>query len=139
MFTKVGELFYRNHATDGTKDVGKKYVYADDLSPTDIVRLVERSDYGIKCVDVHIDDDYSYGAGRYWISDFYKYCSDTLLMIGSLGFDVPQINARIVFFPEKRAAFLHFHHVKEMPTIELDDILGSACRFIGEDRKETNT
>ena len=126
MFTRVGEMLYGNHTEDGTKDVGKNYVYEDDLDPTDIVRMVEKSDYGIKYVDVSIDDDYSYGAGRYSISEYYLYCSKALLMIGSLGFDVPLINARIIFFPEEHKAFLIFRHVKELPAIELDEIFGFA-------------
>ena len=57
-------------------------------------------------------------------------------MIGSLGFDVPRINARILFHPEERKATLVFHRVKEVPAIEADGIIGSACKSNGKGGKE---
>lgn len=119
MFTKVEEIVFRYNG-DGTKDVGVKFEYSD-LTLLDIVYMFKKK-YDVKYIDVSIDDEYGYGAGRHSLDYFFSMYDD-LSMIEYVSFDLDVLNARVVVYPDNQTVCLNYRNVGETPVVELDQIL----------------
>ena len=120
MFTKLDEIVYKDNGK--TKNIGKRYTYSDDLELSDIIAMVEDSNYNINYVDVSVEDEYTYGQGRQTLEDF-KEIYEKLPALESASFVLDDMNARIAVYPERRMACLQFFNVAETPDLEISDIL----------------